>query len=110
MSKLLSTRQLATHLDLSEETVRRWARAGKIPSERPTQLDPFRFRLTDVQRALRWKAAVEDVAAAQRDLLVALHKLAYDPEESVEGRQWAMQTLAAIAAGDSVALRAISAS
>lgn len=56
MSELLSAKQVATALDVSTETVLRWAREGDLPAiylPRGT----VRFRREDVERLLRPPAA-----------------------------------------------------
>jgi len=51
-NQLLTTRQLAEVLNVTEATVRAWARAGKIPHTFLAGRDDYRFSRADVLRAL----------------------------------------------------------
>jgi excisionase family DNA binding protein len=54
--RLLSAREVAERIGLREETIRRWARCGRIPSIRATART-IRFDYGDVVAALRAQGA-----------------------------------------------------
>ena len=56
--KLLTTRELAECLGLAPDTVRRWARTGRIPAIR-VNARTIRFVLEEVENALRAGCPVE---------------------------------------------------
>ena len=62
-NKLLTTRQLAEVLNVTEATVRAWARSGKIPHAFLAGRD-YRFSRADVLKAL---AVVREQQQAQDD-------------------------------------------
>lgn len=51
MQTLLTVPQLAKHFSVHNETVRLWARKGKVPFLRPSERT-IRFNLADVEKAL----------------------------------------------------------
>ena len=51
MEHLLTTEQLADHLQLRPGTIRRWARSGRIPRVKLSG-KVIRYNLSDVERAL----------------------------------------------------------
>lgn len=56
MSELLTTAQLAKRLQVSRDTVREWARDGRIPEIRISE-KTRRFDLDEVMRSLRGERA-----------------------------------------------------
>lgn len=57
MAKLLTAPELADRLGVGVESVRRWARDGRIPCLRPGERGHHRFRLDAVVAALETNAS-----------------------------------------------------